>query len=698
MAQPVFSDPQVISVVADPGNTGNGVLTITKLTHFTLTQEYVVTAIQSTPNPVFSVVGSIDGPVGLATENVEFKDEDLKIFFLITPGATGFEIGDFFTINVEQGTDLNQANIDTYDELPQKNFSDDNDDNLRYDDVEKTYSFNVDEVTDPGGFFEGNGLVQARDFLTHQADTYPFVTLTSQKETGDETLFRKLLKITDNEPEDTAVNVAAASVTRADGTEFKLLNKNGAVIDFTGGTIDFATGTGTNLTSFTPVNLSPNEFVRYGISLDNEDPAQLFITPGIPNAVEGSLEDPTLPTGFTKIGFVTVQDDGTGGVGNILDIGRDKIIQLTVSNEGSEDEGLIQDILNLQYAARIIDELDDNDAINDTETTAAFSSGQYSVQYSNKVITVAANNVTIGVAAPFTVQVGDVIVQGTAHTKITTVNSQTDFDVADGSVLTTGVSATISQLVETVNLPLFGDAESRSRDFIATDITQALVWYEDGEFQDTPNDPEIAFSISSNQTFYTDAETRPNDFISQHTATVIPDTNESNDLIVRFFSNETSGDGTSTLKSYRIYYHLRTVSGALVGTELVTEITTSTQGISVKNNSGGVIDALRIVRPDGSGDPDRTVVLADKASFATGLGIGITINSMNDQEVDTIVREGIIEDANLTLGFSDGAEVFLGASGVISDIAPATPGEYQLIIGRILGDDLLVAIENKGVL
>lgn len=124
MSQTIFKNPFVTSQSAT--NPSAGSLTVNKLTHFTLTQVYTVTCIGTSPTPSFSVTGSLDGPVGIATAGTQFFDQDLKIFFTIIltsgGGGSGYQVGDSFTLNIQQGTDLNQANIDTYDELSQKNF------------------------------------------------------------------------------------------------------------------------------------------------------------------------------------------------------------------------------------------------------------------------------------------------------------------------------------------------------------------------------------------------------------------------------------------------------------------------------------------------------------------------------------------------------------------------------------------------
>ncbi len=137
MSQTLFRDP-IVSAGPTQTGVGNGTITIDRLTHFTVAQSYTLTCIAKSPDTLFAVTGSLDGPVGIANVGTQFYDEDLKVFFTIQQGATPFEIGDIFQFSVINGTDLNQDNIDDYDELPQKNFgvgvkgSATGDHNLRY--------------------------------------------------------------------------------------------------------------------------------------------------------------------------------------------------------------------------------------------------------------------------------------------------------------------------------------------------------------------------------------------------------------------------------------------------------------------------------------------------------------------------------------------------------------------------------------
>jgi hypothetical protein len=137
MSQPLLRDPIVASGPTRTGS-GTGTVTVDRLTHFTTAQTYTLVCIAKSPDTIFSVSGSLDGPVGLAVVGTQFFDSDLKIFLTIQQGGVAFEVGDKFVLRVQNGTDLNQDNIDLYDELPQKNFgvgvkgTSAGDDNIRY--------------------------------------------------------------------------------------------------------------------------------------------------------------------------------------------------------------------------------------------------------------------------------------------------------------------------------------------------------------------------------------------------------------------------------------------------------------------------------------------------------------------------------------------------------------------------------------
>lgn len=123
MSQVLFQNPFLFSpATLTGGSTGDGTLTIDKLTHYTIDQKYTVICTATNPFTVFNVIGEFDGAVGVAVVGNPFVDIDLKIFLTIQQGPTLFVIGDTFELEVKQGTDANRQNFDAYDELPQKNF------------------------------------------------------------------------------------------------------------------------------------------------------------------------------------------------------------------------------------------------------------------------------------------------------------------------------------------------------------------------------------------------------------------------------------------------------------------------------------------------------------------------------------------------------------------------------------------------
>lgn len=123
MSQNIFLDPTILSPpTLTPGSIGTGTLTIDKLSHYTINQSYTAVCTATDPFTVFDIIGDQDGPIGVAIVGTQFIDQDKKVFLTINQGPILFEVGDTFEFSVQQGTDVTQTNIDTYDELPQKNF------------------------------------------------------------------------------------------------------------------------------------------------------------------------------------------------------------------------------------------------------------------------------------------------------------------------------------------------------------------------------------------------------------------------------------------------------------------------------------------------------------------------------------------------------------------------------------------------
>lgn len=154
MAQNKFKNPFVSSLpVLNAGAKGNGTLTVDRLTHFSVSQEYTAICTAVAPFTVFTILSSLDGPVGVATVGQPYSDQDKKIFLTINQGPTLFDVGDTFTFEVTNGTDFTQENMDSYDEIPQKNFSggtkgvNSGDDNLRFSSAAKTAARAIEDLT-----------------------------------------------------------------------------------------------------------------------------------------------------------------------------------------------------------------------------------------------------------------------------------------------------------------------------------------------------------------------------------------------------------------------------------------------------------------------------------------------------------------------------------------------------------------------
>ena len=230
-------------------------------------------------------------------------------------------------------------------------------------------------------------------------------------------------------------------------------------------------------------------------------------------------------------------------------------------------ELLPQDILTLGYSAMFDDKLEDPSAFNSSTTSGEFFANSYMIEYSNRTITVAVNNVTWTGDASFTLSVGDIIRQGDNYAVITNVNSQTNVDVDDGSVLTTATNATITQVAETLNVRTVDDgggAIEQINSYLSTSVTKALVRYDDNVIQALGNTPRIAYSVTANGgTDWTDATVRP-EALSDIAPEITPVTGGS-DVRLRFFSSVTSGDGTSILEAFRIFLHNRTFVGSIIG-------------------------------------------------------------------------------------------------------------------------------------
>lgn len=229
---------------------------------------------------------------------------------------------------------------------------------------------------------------------------------------------------------------------------------------------------------------------------------------------------------------------------------------------------LPQDILTLGYSAMFDDRLEDPTAFNLTSSTGEFFANSWMIQYSNKTISgIVGNIVTLGSAPSFTMVVGDALIQGTTYAVITQVNTQTEVVVADATGLS-AAACTVSQVAETINLRTVDDGGGtieQINSYLTSPVNKMLVRYDDNIIQSTGNSPRLAYSVSADGGVnWTTSSVRPNslaDTVSEVTPIVA-----GSDVRIRFFSNVTSGDGTSVLENFRSFFHTRSFVGTLIST------------------------------------------------------------------------------------------------------------------------------------
>lgn len=346
-----------------------------------------------------------------------------------------------------------------------------------------------------------------------------------------------------------------------------------------------------------------------------------------------------------------------------------------------------QDILTLGYNTVFDDNMEDDSAFNLSNTTALYFANSYVMSYSTREITKSMNNITIPSACSFVVQPGDVVIQGDTYAIITNVNSQTNFDVDDASVLTNGANATISQKAETLNLRQVGNAQEQIASYYTDAIEDTLVTYEDGELQALGNPIGASFSVTADGVTYTDALERPVALSQFNNKIPLPVAGLN--YRMRFFTAARNGDGTSLLESFRAFMHKRLFVGTLLpavggggggggsgaGDAVINETLQNTQAFTLLLG--------RVVRMTPSG-----IDYADSSSIATGKAtIGVLLNTVAAGGTAIICTHGLAPNVLTGLGFVAGDEVYLGANGeLVTEAAAiaAPPGSVIREIGVAL--------------
>jgi len=136
-----------------------------------------------------------------------------------------------------------------------------------------------------------------------------------------------------------------------------------------------------------------------------------------------------------------------------------------------EHKKLPEDVSTMGYKAMFLDEFADDSVVNAGSSTGFFFAESYTVQYNNRILTVAGNTISVASSPSFTIQVGDAIVQNGKYQIITAINSPSSWDVADGSVFTDANNGTLSQVFESENLRATGDdAQSKIETYFSSSI------------------------------------------------------------------------------------------------------------------------------------------------------------------------------------------------------------------------------------
>lgn len=144
----------------------------------------------------------------------------------------------------------------------------------------------------------------------------------------------------------TSVAIAAATQTRTDsaGNTSTLIVPNSSLVStFPGASINFSTGvityTGGSPAngSFTPINFSGNasKWAKYALVLLPTSPNSILVLNGSVFGTTAALATEPAFSGGILIGFVAVQDNGTGGSGTIANILQTSLEQAVASGSGS---------------------------------------------------------------------------------------------------------------------------------------------------------------------------------------------------------------------------------------------------------------------------------------------------------------------------------------------------------------------------
>jgi hypothetical protein len=370
-----------------------------------------------------------------------------------------------------------------------------------------------------------------------------------------------------------------SSVTGGDGTKKTVAPvKNQVFFSLTGSSINFnpAQPVGTpagnfNVASVTPVDTN---YYAVGFSLGADGKIQVVFSTGSATliglqtpAVIGALFPSTnAPIGYVYLQYLTASGWRTAGSASAI-IENGQIFRFgSGSGGGTSGGGLGDDLITSLFQASFLDDFtelptDSSSAVNAGDTNGTYLADKQLYQLSYDATQTASTTttaVTMSSAPSFTVDVGDMIFNGTNVRRITAVASQTSYTIesafpVDLPVLT---PVTVSQAVNTVdiyNATINGNALSAA--FTST-FAEILVDYEDttavgDAIFDVNTVPVIGFIGSSDNSNWSPLTVRPTLALAQVNTLTLPTFGTS--LYLRFFANKTSGSGSVNILKYKAY-------------------------------------------------------------------------------------------------------------------------------------------------
>ena len=342
-------------------------------------------------------------------------------------------------------------------------------------------------------------------------------------------------------------------------------------LTFNQSTLDLSTGvtTGSLESPATCPTVPALNYIWVGI--EARDDAQLHLSWGDASPTIVGAKYPVFNNG-TAICLLLLQADVTGVTSGLwLHFNTPvqsnlKIFRGSGGGGGGLGGGQGADLATIAYYARVSDTFSDGNLLDLSYSTGHYNSTAKKVDLNydaTQTFTVVGNNLTLGGTPSFTVAIGDIVTTDyLKHTRITTVTTQTNFTVEDGSVLASG-SGLISQVLQPYELTAgFGSAVDKTRVVDQLDLTseildEALVSYLDSAIEALGVTPDISYSLCSNSTIsspnnWSNLNTRPDGFTEVEQYTIIP--NASNKMYARFIANKTSGSGIVSVESASIYF------------------------------------------------------------------------------------------------------------------------------------------------